>query len=68
MSERSRTLAPRIEGAGVTRSVCPCRGVGCARLIHTREGINIKRDPDSPISRECLCPVLPPASGPACER
>ncbi len=58
MSERTRDLAPKNEGAEVARSVCPYCGVGCGQLIFHKDGklISIEGDPDSPISRGRLCP------------
>jgi formate dehydrogenase major subunit len=58
MSERTRTLAPRIEGAKVARSICPYCGVGCGQLIFHKDNklISIEGDPESPISRGRLCP------------
>ena len=37
MSERTRTLGPRIEGAQVARSVCPYCGVGCGQLAFHKD-------------------------------
>ena len=58
MSERTRTLAPRIAGANVARSVCPYCGVGCGQLIFHKDNklVSIEGDPESPISRGRLCP------------
>ena len=58
MSQRTRDLAPKNEGAEVTRSVCPYCGVGCGQLIFHKHGklISIEGDPASPISRGRLCP------------
>lgn len=59
MSPRSRELAPRTRFAdNVVKSVCPYCGVGCGQDIYVRDGriIDIEGDPDSPISRGCLCP------------
>jgi formate dehydrogenase major subunit len=58
-SSRSRALAPRIDGAEhVAHSICPYCAVGCAQLVHVRDGevVQIEGDPDSPISRGRLCP------------
>lgn len=53
----------RIEGATVSRSVCPYCAVGCALLAYTRKDANgkvellqIEGDPDSPINEGTLCP------------
>lgn len=58
MSERTRTLRPKTDGARVARSICPYCAVGCGQLIHHRDGqlVAIEGDPDSPISRGRLCP------------
>ena len=53
----------RIEGAKVSRSVCPYCAVGCSLLAYTRNARNgkaellqIEGDPDSPINEGTLCP------------
>jgi formate dehydrogenase major subunit len=58
MSERTRALHARIDGAKVARSVCPYCGVGCGQLIYHRDGkvIQIEGDPSSPINQGNLCP------------
>jgi formate dehydrogenase major subunit len=58
MSERTRNLRPKHDGAEVTRSICPYCGVGCGQLIYHKDGklISIEGDPESPISRGHLCP------------
>jgi formate dehydrogenase major subunit len=58
MSEVTRNLRPRTDGAHVARSVCPYCGVGCGQLVYHREGklIAIEGDPESPISAGRLCP------------
>src|SRR5437773_11921024 len=58
MSDRTRALKPRNEGASVARSICPYCAVGCGQLVYHRDGkvINIEGDPESPISRGHLCP------------
>ena len=58
MSERTRTLGPKHQGAQVARSVCPYCAVGCGQLIYHKEGklVSIEGDPQSPISRGRLCP------------
>jgi formate dehydrogenase major subunit len=57
-SETTRQLRPKIDGAQVTRSICPYCGVGCGQLIYHRDGqiVQIEGDPESPISRGHLCP------------
>jgi len=58
MSERTKGLRPRNEGAKVARSICPYCAVGCGQLVYHRGGkvVNIEGDPASPISRGHLCP------------
>jgi formate dehydrogenase major subunit len=58
MSEATRELRPRNEGAQVTRSICPYCAVGCGQLVFHRDNqlISIEGDPDSPISAGHLCP------------
>src|SRR5690242_11324104 len=59
MSMRSLELVPRTRSADrVVRSVCPYCAVGCGQLVYVKDQriIDIEGDPDSPISRGCLCP------------
>jgi formate dehydrogenase major subunit len=58
MTERTRNLRPKIEGAEVARSICPYCGVGCGQVVYHKNGklISIEGDPQSPISRGHLCP------------
>ena len=59
MSERTRALESRTRKADrVVKSVCPYCAVGCGQLVYVKgERISdIEGDPDSPISRGCLCP------------
>lgn len=58
MSERTRHLRPKTDGAQVARSICPYCGVGCGQLVYHKDGklISIEGDPQSPISRGHLCP------------
>jgi len=58
MSDATRELRPKNDGAEVARSVCPYCGVGCGQLVYHRDGklISIEGDPQSPISRGHLCP------------
>ncbi len=58
MTERTRNLRPKNDGAEVARSICPYCGVGCGQLVYHKEGklISIEGDPQSPISRGHLCP------------
>lgn len=58
MSERTRNLRPKNDGAEVARSICPYCGVGCGQLVFQKNGklISIEGDPESPISRGRLCP------------
>src|SRR3954447_5269263 len=58
MSDKTRAMHARTDGAEVARSVCPYCGVGCAQLIYHKHGklISIEGDPESPISQGNLCP------------
>jgi len=58
MSQHTRELRPKTEGAEVARSICPYCGVGCGQLAFHKDGklISIEGDPASPISRGRLCP------------
>ena len=58
MSERTRRLRARTDGAAVARSVCPFCAVGCGQRIYHRDGkiLSIEGDPESPISEGTLCP------------
>jgi formate dehydrogenase major subunit len=58
MSERTRNMRPKTDGAEVARSICPYCGVGCGQLVYHKNGklISIEGDPESPISRGRLCP------------
>jgi formate dehydrogenase major subunit len=58
MSERTRNLRPKHDGAEATRSVCPYCGVGCGQVVYHKNGklISIEGDSQSPISRGHLCP------------
>ena len=58
VSDRTRALRPKHDGASVARSICPYCGVGCGQLVFHREGrvVSIEGDPQSPISRGHLCP------------
>jgi formate dehydrogenase major subunit len=58
MSERTRSLGRKNEGARVARSVCPYCAVGCGQLVYHRDNrvVSIEGDPASPISRGHLCP------------
>src|SRR6187397_677836 len=58
MSERTRNLKPKNDGAQVARSICPYCGVGCGQLVFHKDGklVSIEGDPESPISQGNLCP------------
>lgn len=58
MSDRTKALRPKNDGADVARSICPYCGVGCGQLVFHRDNrvISIEGDPESPISRGHLCP------------
>jgi formate dehydrogenase major subunit len=60
---KSVKMGLRIEGAKVSRSVCPYCAVGCSVLAYTRktgngsvELLQIEGDPDSPVNEGTLCP------------
>ena len=53
----------RIDGASVSKSVCPYCAVGCALLAYTKKTsdgkvqlLQIEGDPDSPVNEGRLCP------------
>jgi len=58
LSERSKTLRPRIADAKKTPSVCPYCAVGCGTNVYSRgnEILDIEGNPDSPINGGTLCP------------
>jgi formate dehydrogenase major subunit len=59
MSPRSQALESRTRSADrVVKSVCPYCAVGCGQLVYVKDEkiIDIEGDPDSPVSRGCLCP------------
>jgi formate dehydrogenase major subunit len=58
MSERTKSLGPKVEQCQVSHSVCPYCGVGCGQLVYHKNGelVAIEGDPDSPVSRGRLCP------------
>lgn len=58
MSDATRNLRKKNDGAQVARSVCPYCAVGCGQLVFHRDGkvVSIEGDPASPISRGHLCP------------
>ena len=58
MSEKTRAMHARTDGAKVARSICPYCGVGCGQLIYHdgKKIISIEGDPESPISQGNLCP------------
>ena len=58
-TSRTETLLPRIQKSDRSvRSICPYCAVGCGQLVFVKDGkiTDIEGDPDSPISRGCLCP------------
>lgn len=58
-SPRSRELKARTASADrVVASVCPYCAVGCGQHVYVRDEkiLDIEGDPNSPISRGCLCP------------
>ncbi len=58
MSKATQNLTARIDGADVTRSICPYCAVGCSQLVFTKNGkiVDIEGDPESPINGGTLCP------------
>ena len=58
VSDGTRALKRKNDGAEVARSICPYCGVGCGQLVYHRDDrvISIEGDPQSPISRGHLCP------------
>ena len=58
MSDKTRAMHARTDGASIARSICPYCGVGCGQLIYHKNGklISIEGDPESPISQGNLCP------------
>ncbi|GLV60334.1 dehydrogenase [Dictyobacter sp. S3.2.2.5] len=58
LSERSKNLRPRIDGAKMVKSVCPYCAVGCGQRVYVKDNkvIDIEGDYDSPINGGCLCP------------
>lgn len=57
-SPQTLQKAPRLEGATLTKSVCPYCAVGCGLDIYTKGGklIDIEGNLDSPINGGTLCP------------
>ena len=55
---RARAQELRIKGSKAIPSICPFCSVGCATLIHVKDGeiINIEGDPRSPHNEGTLCP------------
>jgi formate dehydrogenase major subunit len=58
MSDKTRAMHARTDGAQIARSICPYCGVGCGQLIYHdgKKIISIEGDPESPISQGNLCP------------
>lgn len=58
MSDATRNLRPKHDGAQVSRSICPYCAVGCGQLVYHKHNklVSIEGDPESPISRGRLCP------------
>src|SRR5438046_4317183 len=58
MSDKTRAMDARIDGAQMARSICPYCGVGCGQVIYHKNGklISIEGDSESPISQGNLCP------------
>jgi formate dehydrogenase major subunit len=55
---RARAQELRIRDSSTVPSICPFCSVGCATLIHVKDGeiINIEGDPRSPHNEGTLCP------------
>jgi formate dehydrogenase major subunit len=55
---QARAQALRIQDSKTVPSICPFCSVGCATLIHVKDGeiINIEGDPRSPHNEGTLCP------------
>ena len=55
---RARAQEMRITDAKTVPSICPFCSVGCATLIHVKDGriVNIEGDPRSPHNEGTLCP------------
>lgn len=55
---KARAQELRIKDSHTVPSICPFCSVGCATLIHTKNGhiINIEGDPRSPHNEGTLCP------------
>src|SRR5215204_1679240 len=55
---RARAQELRIRDSTTVPSICPFCSVGCATLIHVKDGeiINIEGDPRSPHNEGTLCP------------
>jgi len=58
LSQRSKSLQPRISDAKMVKSVCPYCAVGCGQRVYVKDDkvIDIEGDEDSPVSQGCLCP------------
>lgn len=58
MPARARAQELRIKDSHTVPSLCPFCSVGCATLIHTKNGeiVNIEGDPRSPHNEGTLCP------------
>jgi formate dehydrogenase major subunit len=58
MSDKTRAMHARTDGASIARSICPYCGVGCGQLVYHKDGklVSIEGDAESPISQGNLCP------------
>ncbi len=58
ISDRTRAMHSRLEGAKAVASVCPYCAVGCGTLAHVKDGkvIDVEGNPASPINEGTLCP------------
>jgi formate dehydrogenase major subunit len=58
LSQRSKTLRPRIAEKKATPGICPYCAVGCSTLVYSEGNtiVDIEGNPDSPINGGTLCP------------
>src|SRR5947207_14324204 len=57
MSDKTRAMRSRIDGAKFARSICPYCGVGCGQVAYHKDGklISIEGSPESPIRQGNPC-------------
>jgi formate dehydrogenase major subunit len=58
VTARTQAQRSRLHGTHPVPSVCPYCAVGCATLVHVKDGqiVDIEGDPASPINEGTLCP------------